>query len=294
MLTTYGHWIGLGGVSPHDGPEAHHWERRLHWLMALVALLAVPAFFLEHLAASLHLQAVGLSIDLIILLAFAAELGWMMHVSSQPWVYLRRNWLNVVIILAAGANLLGVTSEWVVLARLLRLGLAGLLLTRALIALRGLLSPHSLPFVLAFGVVTLLISGAGFYWLEPTVHTYGEGVWLAFVTGATVGYGDVVPTTPAARVFAAVIVVLSLGVLSIVTATIAAFFVGEDEKQLRREFHHDIKALRDEVRSLRAQLQAAGIIGAAPPGIEHPGQERHPPGVHHGPESGGTGPGRPG
>ena len=80
-------------------------------------------------------------------------------------------------------------------------------------------------------------------------------MWLAFTTVSTVGYGDIVPSTPAARVFAVFIVLLGYALFSIVTASIAALFVGEDEKRLERELHADIRALRQEVTALRDDLQ---------------------------------------
>jgi voltage-gated potassium channel len=75
-------------------------------------------------------------------------------------------------------------------------------------------------------------------------------VWLAFVTGATIGYGDFVPTTTASRLFAGLMVLFGFTLFSLVTASIAAFFVGEDEKLLRREMHQDIRKLHDEIAQL--------------------------------------------
>jgi voltage-gated potassium channel len=46
--------------------------------------------------------------------------------------------------------------------------------------------------------------------------------------------------------------------MSLVTGAIAAAFVGEDEKRLRRELHEDIKRLRHEVGLLRAALEGKG------------------------------------
>ena len=45
----------------------------------------------------------------------------------------------------------------------------------------------------------LLIGGVGFWMLDPGVNTLADGLWLAFTTAATVGYGDVVPSTHASR-----------------------------------------------------------------------------------------------
>lgn len=242
--------IGLGGVPPHDNSRAYHWERRLHWVMVGVALLAVPAFYIEEISASPSLRLIAAFIDEFLFVAFAFELFWMLHVTTQKARYLKRNWLDAVIIASAAVSMFGWATEWVALARLMRLALVALLLTRALGSMRSIIGPHGLPYVLVFGVATLAVSGAGFYWLEPTVHSYGEGLWLAFVSGATIGYGDFVPTTPASRFFAAIVVVLSLAVMSVVTASIAAIFVGQDEKQLRRDMHYDIKQLRSEVERL--------------------------------------------
>jgi len=246
----------MGGVPPHDSPRAYLWERRLHWVMICVALLSIPAFLFEVSSAFVGLRRLGLTLDAFILAAFVLELLWMLWVTNQRFQYLMRNWLDLLIIVAAAASLTGWEGEWIPLARLLRVTMVLLFLVRILGSLRNLFSPTAMPYVLGLGVVTLGIAGAGFYWLEPTVESYGEGLWLAFTSGATVGYGDFVPTTPTSRIFAALMVLVGYAILSMVTASIAAFFVGEDEKHLRRETHHDIKALREEVAQLRAILEA--------------------------------------
>jgi voltage-gated potassium channel len=109
--------------------------------------------------------------------------------------------------------------------------------------------------MIGFGL--MLLAGGGFYLLEPTVQTYWDGVWLAFTSGLTVGYGDIVPTTGPSRLFAGVVIVLTYGVMSLVTASIAAFFVGKEDAVLRREMHQDLKALRIEVQQLRRTVENA-------------------------------------
>jgi len=63
-----------------------------------------------------------------------------------------------------------------------------------------------------------------------------------------------VPTTTGSRIFAVLMVIFGFAMLSLVTASFAAFFVGEDEKKLRNEMHRDIKELRQEVQRLRADI----------------------------------------
>lgn len=70
------------------------------------------------------------------------------------------------------------------------------------------------------------------------------------------GYGDIVPSTPAAKIFAVFIVLLGYAMFSIVTANIAALFVEEDEARFERELHRDIRALREELHSMHKILKA--------------------------------------
>lgn len=120
---------------------------------------------------------------------------------------------------------------------------------RRLLTLRGLLYP------MALSVLILGVGGVGFWLLDPKVHTLSEGLWLAFTTAATVGYGDLVPSTPASRLFAVVVVLTGLAVLSLVTASVAAMFVEDDEKLLEQDLHRDIQSLRREVQALRDELR---------------------------------------
>ena len=82
----------------------------------------------------------------------------------------------------------------------------------------------------------------------------GEGLWLAFVSASTVGYGDLVPTTGASRFFAIIMVLVGFGLFSMAIASISAYFVGEDEKLDNERIHEDISGLRDEIRQLREEL----------------------------------------
>lgn len=115
----------------------------------------------------------------------------------------------------------------------------------------------SLPYLLALAVGVLGLCGVGFWWLEPRAHTYGDGLWLAFTTAATVGYGDIVPSTPAAKIFAVFVVLMGFAVLSLVTAAIAAMWVQTEERRIEREIlqdiHRQIHSLHSEIAALRRE-----------------------------------------
>ena len=111
---------------------------------------------------------------------------------------------------------------------------------------------------LAVCVLILLLGGFGFWWLDPKITNLSDGLWLAFTTAATVGYGDLVPSSPAARVFSVLVVLLGLAVLSQVTAALAAVFVEQEERQVERDLLNEIGKLRAEVKEVRALIEAQG------------------------------------
>jgi voltage-gated potassium channel len=137
---------------------------------------------------------------------------------------------------------------------LLRLAIVVLMLTRLAGVFRRL-TPSATPIIVIMGILAFLLAGLGFWWLEPTAQSYSDGLWLAFESGMTVGYGDIVPTTAAAKAFSVLIILLAVGIMSLVTASLAAYFIGKGDSIMRREMHHDLKILRREVQELREALE---------------------------------------
>jgi voltage-gated potassium channel len=142
-----------------------------------------------------------------------------------------------------------------------RLVTAGLIVWRWGESLRLWFWRGSLPYLLVLAIAVLGLCGFGFWWLDPRIHTFGDGLWLAFTTAATVGYGDMVPSTPAAKIFAVFVVLMGFGVLSLVTASIAAMWVHTEERRIEREILHDlhqqVRSLHVEIAALRSSLRAA-------------------------------------
>lgn len=158
-----------------------------------------------------------------------------------------------------------------------RLAIAVLMLYRLLKISKPLFTETGLARLLAMGATVIGLCGIGFYWLDPGVSSLHEGLWLAFSTAATVGYGDVVPTSTASRVFSVFVVLLGYGLLSLVTASIAAMFVGTQERKVERDIlrdmHTQIRSLREEISGLRNEVHALRAERAA----------RTPPGPNEGP-----------
>nr|WP_315466313.1 potassium channel family protein [uncultured Rhodoferax sp.] len=117
---------------------------------------------------------------------------------------------------------------------------------------------RGLIYSLGLCMLILAMGGLGFWALEPQAETFSDGLWLAFTTAATVGYGDIVPSTHASRFFSVVVVLMGLAVLSLVTASVAAMLVEVEERAVDSELLREIHALRLEVRHLREEVHAQG------------------------------------
>ena len=119
---------------------------------------------------------------------------------------------------------------------------------------------QGLIYSLLLAVAILGLGGVGFWLIDPNILTLSDGLWLAFTTAATVGFGDVVPSTHASRAFSVVVVLLGLAVLSLVTASLSAVFVEkeveDEERQIEKDLMREIRHLRHEVADLRRDIQA--------------------------------------
>ena len=86
-MLNYRNLLGMGGVPPHDQPAAYIWERRLHWVMVAVALLVIPAFYLQATAVQGWLSQLAAYLNTAILLAFSLEFLWMLYLTQHRWAY---------------------------------------------------------------------------------------------------------------------------------------------------------------------------------------------------------------
>jgi voltage-gated potassium channel len=59
-----------------------------------------------------------------------------------------------------------------------------------------------------------------------TITTFRYALWWAVVTTTTVGYGDYTPVTFAGRIIATAVMIVGVGLIGTVSATVAAWFVG--------------------------------------------------------------------
>lgn len=252
--TTRSFW-GLS-LAPGESVQARVVETQWRWPTVLALAATVPAFYLELLkVSSPTLASLDYAFAALVMAAALAHTAWR---SGRVGLHLQRNPLDLALVAGLTLAALLPASSGSQGALVLRLVVAFLALVRMVWALQHLFTRGSVVYMMGVAGALLLLCGAGYWWLEPTTPTLADGVWLAFATAATVGYGDVVPTTLASKIFSVFVVMLGFGVLSMVTAAIATRWVETEERLIEREIlrdvHHQIDSLREEIAKLRTDL----------------------------------------
>jgi voltage-gated potassium channel len=120
---------------------------------------------------------------------------------------------------------------------------------------RAIANRRVFPYLAA--VTVLLATGVGILVRAIAPRDFGsigEGIWWAIVTLGTVGYGDVVPTTPWGRVVGGLVIIFGVTFLAFLTATVTSMFVSNEQR--RDEAHRTelLDSRHEEIRALLRQL----------------------------------------
>ena len=216
--------------------ETGRMVHRFEWLLVGLALAVVPAVVLDEEYSSGAAHTTALILNWVIWGGFALELAFVVTVAPLRRAALRAHWLDVAIVLftapflpalLASLRLLRLT-RLLRITRLLRLGLLG---WRAVASERVLSSRRGFRYIALLTVLLVVIAGFGIHLADVgEFDNSWRGIYWAVVTVTTVGYGDVVPHTAAGRALASLLMLIGIGFLAALTATIASMYVASDAK----------------------------------------------------------------
>ncbi len=223
------HWVGLAGVAADESPRARSWFLRFEWLLLPLAVLLPLLWLLE----SHRLLSLGMAmrVDAAIWAVFLVETLWLSALVRDRRRYLRQNWMNLLIIVSAPPLwLLG--GHWLAgVLRLLRLLMVFAMLASMAGYLRRLLARNRLGLILFAAFAVTSIGGVAITLVDPAFRHVGDGIWWAWVTITTVGYGDVVPGTLVGRMFAVLLMLMGIGLIALISATLVTLFQEEEERE---------------------------------------------------------------
>jgi voltage-gated potassium channel len=225
----------------------------LLWLPVLIVPLVVP----------LHgsMAETFATIDYIVWAFFALEYVIKFSLAPQRGQFVRTHLLDLLIIAIPFFRPLRMGR----LVRLLRLLRVAVVMGEALRRGRSILTHNGFHFVV-LAVATLVFACAGLVtFAERTakganIHDFGQGLWWAIVTVTTVGYGDRYPVTPFGQGAAVLLMLVGIGLIGVLTATVASYFVQERTNATEQRL--------DRIEALLTQLATGGNGAVVPNGGE--------------------------
>lgn len=265
-----------GTVTAVDDPASDSETRRrscervtqaLEWPMAILALTVIPALLIDSGTATPRVHLIATSVNWFVWLAFCGEFILRAAVAPDRRVFVRRSWVDLVIIVvtppfAAPETLQAVRAVRAVrILRLLRIVRAAAFLSISLRASRRALQHRKFHYVLLVALGIVLLGATGLYVIEgdqnDSVKTFGDALWWAVTTATTVGYGDIYPHTGEGRLIAVVLMLTGIGVIGMFTATIANFFMVEQGEGEIAELRDHLKRIEYKLDRTIEELRAA-------------------------------------
>lgn len=200
--------------------HATDWRKRaLDVLLFMLTIGSVVGSFWEGIPDWMQMTA---------LICFVALFAIRWHIDDNRRAYIRENWFDLVFVVLLASPILRLFTalRFIKLMPALKLG-ALLRSNRRRILRLVLLSRDSFPVAMAviFGMVFLF--GSSTFMLEhrtnPAFGDIHDGLWWAFVTLTTVGYGDIVPQTGAGRIVAVMVMLFGIAVYSLMIANLTHY-----------------------------------------------------------------------
>ena len=240
-----------------DGRVRHSFEP----LVIAATLALIPVLIIESDVKSEGWQTFADVANWVIWAIFMIELVFILVVAPRKAAALRAHWLDATIVVLTvpwfGSFLSSLRLAR--LARLLRLLRLGAILTRLVQRERHVARGNALRLVGLLTVLVVVASGAVESLVnEGDVHSVWDGIWWAVVTVTTVGYGDVYPTSVGGRLIGMVVMLVGIGFLSVLTATIASYFVEHDSPN--EELVETLHRIEAELAEVKAELAGRQIV----------------------------------
>jgi voltage-gated potassium channel len=205
------------------------------------------------------------TIDYLVWAAFVVEYLIKFYLASSRWTFFRRHLIDLLVIAVPVLRPLRLLR----LLRLLTFARAGLTLSSALKRARNLLTHHGLHFVLLSVLAIIGVGAAAELAFEQhaagtNIHDFGDALWWAIVTVTTVGYGDKYPVSAGGRGVAVVLMLTGIGLVGVLSASVASYFVGQRAEGDMAELHRRLDRIEALLTRSPAPDQAAPPAGGGP------------------------------
>ncbi|NNM58687.1 MAG: hypothetical protein HKM04_02620 [Legionellales bacterium] len=222
-------WLGVAGIDKDESAQVKKIDRYFEFGLLLIALWLPIQWYMER-HHSLPSSAYEYT-NWLIWLSFLAETLFLSFITKRKLFYLASNWLNLAIIIVL-FPLFWVHLYITTLVRIIRFCVMFRFVLPWFQFSTDFLSRNHLGATLFVAILLTSTSGLLLASFDPSVKTAGDGIWWAWQTITTVGYGDIVPTSRMGRILAVLVMIFGAGLLAVLTGNFSAFFMARNQKKL--------------------------------------------------------------
>jgi voltage-gated potassium channel len=199
--------------------KVERWERNaeIPLLLLAVAFLAAYAVLVVDQGLTPHVREALITVSWAVWGAFAFDFLARLFLAEQRALYARHHWYDVALIALPVLRPLRLLRLFA-LARILNRSAAGSLVGQVTTYAAGVA-------VMSIGLGSLAILDAERAAKHANITTLRDALWWAATTVTTVGYGDRYPVTTEGRLIAVALMVVGIGLVGAVTASVAAWMV---------------------------------------------------------------------
>ena len=195
--------------------------------------------------------------DAIVCIVLIIEFIRKLQKSENRRMFFRKNWLALLASLPVALLILPFLSyaayayPLIVLLRILNLILLIKVISKVT---ERFLDATYLDKIIAVFIVLLLGSIFVLYCFDPNITSIFQAVWFVFQTITTVGYGDIIPSSPAGQFIGLVLIIAGVLMFSMVTASFGYLFTEKIFKDENVEFNQKANAIKENLHETRFQI----------------------------------------
>lgn len=209
----------------------------------VISSLAFAAVILVIIDLSDGLNTWQLRLDQFILAMFLFDYLIRLFIAGNRRKFVRDNICDLIAIIPLHTAFRILKIFHTKLLKFLKLPRLFAFLYRPLKKAKGFFNTNGFKYVVFITALLIILGGILIHFAENM--SFSDGIWWAFVTATTVGYGDISPHTLYGRVIAMILMLMGIGLIGSVTSTITSYFLKSKSKSLHSEVLEMVKVQLD-------------------------------------------------
>lgn len=199
----------------------------------IISALAFTAVILVIIDLSDELNAWQIRLDQFILMIFTLDYLVRFIVARNRRKFIRNNICDLIAIIPLNTVFRSFKILCTPVLSLLKLPRLFAFLYRPLKKARVFLNTNGFKYVVFITALLIILGGILIHFAENM--SFSDGIWWAFVTATTVGYGDISPHTFYGRIIAMILMLMGIGLIGTVTSTITSYFLKPQRRDVQSE-----------------------------------------------------------